>query len=120
MLDASHALWRCLEIRRELLPALCTACGLQHGYLRGLALELLLTTLMLLAKLGNYAKSSRSAKSSPKTHEATRRMLSVLLRHMDGLDASANVAVIGAVDVEKDEKTDFSLVRGQPLPSVVH
>ena len=31
-----------------------------------------------------------------------------------------NVAVIGAVDVEKDEKTDFSLVRGQPLPSVVH
>lgn len=31
-----------------------------------------------------------------------------------------NVAIIGEMDVEKEEKIDFSLVRAQPLNSVVH
>ena len=35
-------------------------------------------------------------------HEASRRMLSVLLRRMDGLEASATVAVIGATNRRQD------------------
>lgn len=31
-----------------------------------------------------------------------------------------NVAIIGQVDLEKEAKLDFSLIRGQPLSSVVH
>lgn len=31
-----------------------------------------------------------------------------------------NVAVIGEIDLDMEEKMDFSLVRGQALPSVVH
>ena len=31
-----------------------------------------------------------------------------------------NVAIIGDLDTDADDKTDFSLVRGQALPSVIH
>ena len=38
-------------------------------------------------------------------HEASRRMLSVLLRHLDGIDAVSNVALIGATNRPTDLDT---------------
>ena len=57
---------------------------------------------------------------SRELHEASRRMLSVLLRRMDGLDASGHTAMIGATnrpqDLDAALTSRFQLSVRFPLP----